>query len=272
MSHSCFLCEKRRDKLNNIALHGCVAKVSIKNIFNSFVLYRFPKDVTVCKQWMQACGLMPNEVVKNVRICSNHFKPNDYKTKNNEVGRKCLKRNAIPSMHATIASIQNVPATEGRESKSSDITETSPVNRRHFAEPRFVSEIRTPDVSTPKRASRIISFVKRSFDKKIKIIKTLRNKKKLFKKTSYLSGRIAWTFARKKLNRCGNGRNDGFNSRKCKSDGGTKVKRIEMVHEGNKKFCSYASFLLAKSISVYSRNVEEYATTPFNASQMVSKY
>lgn len=38
--------------------------------------------------------------------------------------------------------------------------------KRLFAEPRYISEICTADMSTPKRTKRIISFVKKENDKK----------------------------------------------------------------------------------------------------------
>jgi hypothetical protein len=57
--------------------------------------------------------------------------------------------------------------------------------KRKFAEPRFISEIKTPDVSTPKRARRVLSLVRRIDEKKSKMIQTLQNKNR------YLMKRIA---------------------------------------------------------------------------------
>lgn len=49
-------------------------------------------------------------------------------------------------------------------------------NKRRFAEPRYISEISTPDVATPERARRIINFVKRVDQRKCQQIKKLQNK------------------------------------------------------------------------------------------------
>lgn len=59
--------------------------------------------------------------------------------------------------------------------------------KRKFAEPRYISEICTPDVSTPKRARRVIAFVKETDKAKSKKIATLeKDNRKLKKRISSL--------------------------------------------------------------------------------------
>lgn len=48
--------------------------------------------------------------------------------------------------------------------------------KRRVFEPRYTSEIRTPDFETPKRTRRILNFVRDSDEKKSKLIKSLRNR------------------------------------------------------------------------------------------------
>lgn len=52
--------------------------------------------------------------------------------------------------------------------------------RRRYVEPRYISEITTPDVQTPKRASRIIKFVKNNYMKQKEHIKKLQKKNRNF--------------------------------------------------------------------------------------------
>jgi hypothetical protein len=58
---------------------------------------------------------------------------------------------------------------------------STPKRRRVYA-PRYISEIRTPDVNTPRRASRIIRLVKENTLKQKKRIKALQNANRLLKK------------------------------------------------------------------------------------------
>lgn len=47
--------------------------------------------------------------------------------------------------------------------------------KRRFAEPRYISEISTPDVATPKRARRVLKLVKETDEKKSRTIKKLQD-------------------------------------------------------------------------------------------------
>lgn len=58
---------------------------------------------------------------------------------------------------------------------------TTPKRRRVF-EPRFISEIRTPDIQSPKRAKRILNFVRDTDKRKSKLIKSLQDRKRKLEK------------------------------------------------------------------------------------------
>lgn len=51
-----------------------------------------------------------------------------------------------------------------------------------FAEPRYISEINTSDVSTPRRARRVISFIKQKDKKKSEQIKSLQDENRRLRK------------------------------------------------------------------------------------------
>ncbi|XP_036320375.1 uncharacterized protein LOC118734791 [Rhagoletis pomonella] len=51
-----------------------------------------------------------------------------------------------------------------------------------YAEPRYISEISTPHLATSRRASRILKFVKNSFNKKTKLIKAFPDKARYLRK------------------------------------------------------------------------------------------
>lgn len=53
-----------------------------------------------------------------------------------------------------------------------NITSTSTPKRRRYIEPRYVDEIRTPDVATPRKARRVIKLVKR-----VNLVKSTKIKK-----------------------------------------------------------------------------------------------
>ncbi|KAK0167726.1 hypothetical protein PV327_001598 [Microctonus hyperodae] len=54
--------------------------------------------------------------------------------------------------------------------------------KRRVFEPRYISEIRTPDFETPRRTKRILSFVRDTDKKKSKMIKALREKNRKLEK------------------------------------------------------------------------------------------
>lgn len=65
--------------------------------------------------------------------------------------------------------------------------------KRKYVDPRFIFEISTPDVSTPKRTKRVLTFIKNTDKKKSKIIKNLQAKnRKLSKRIASFKELIAY--------------------------------------------------------------------------------
>ncbi|XP_039311788.1 uncharacterized protein LOC105206900 [Solenopsis invicta] len=57
-----------------------------------------------------------------------------------------------------------------------------PRKKRMFAEPRYISEINTSNVSTPRRARRVISFIKQKDKKKSEQIKSIQDENRRLRK------------------------------------------------------------------------------------------
>ncbi|XP_067644548.1 uncharacterized protein [Eurosta solidaginis] len=145
MSKRCFLCDKKRDRFNNIGLH-C-----------------FPKNAETCEKWLEACGLTTSDNLTNMRICSNHFQVNDFNPESSNIGR--LMNGAFPSIDVCISS-RNMRSSceETSVHLPSDGAEeiSTPVKKTPFSDPRFISEIKTSDVATPSRVSSVIALTTKS--------------------------------------------------------------------------------------------------------------
>lgn len=64
---------------------------------------------------------------------------------------------------------------------ANDSNYTTPKKRRAF-EPRFISEIRTPDIQTPTKARRNLNFVRDTDKRKSKLIKSLQDRNRKLEK------------------------------------------------------------------------------------------
>lgn len=69
----------------------------------------------------------------------------------------------------------DVPPTSKVSHSNSEEDCYSPPKKRFFAEPRYISEINSFDVSTPRKARRVIKFIKTEDEKKRKEIKSLQD-------------------------------------------------------------------------------------------------
>lgn len=74
-----------------------------KNENSELSFFRFPKDSTIKKEWIIKCYRKDKWNVDNGRICSIHFKQEDFeKDFQNELmnlpPRKILKKDAVPSL------------------------------------------------------------------------------------------------------------------------------------------------------------------------------
>ncbi|KAF5279810.1 hypothetical protein FQA39_LY18232 [Lamprigera yunnana] len=58
----------------------------------------FPKDISIRKKWLNACGLKENDILKNTRICGNHFSETCFHIVNTLSKRISLIKGSVPSL------------------------------------------------------------------------------------------------------------------------------------------------------------------------------
>ncbi|XP_071525284.1 transposable element P transposase [Panulirus ornatus] len=96
---------------SNCSISSCLSNYSQGN--ESVIFHRFPKDNTVRREWITACGQQDIINPNNARICSLHFKPSDYERNMKyellrqpvPKNQRRLKAGAVPTIH--------LPAPEG---------------------------------------------------------------------------------------------------------------------------------------------------------------
>ena len=88
------------------AVYGCSNRCKSKVEGKTISFYRFPKDPELIKKWTNACRRKDCFNVKNARICSIHFQPQDYaRSLKHELLNYCpksartLKDDAIPTQN-----------------------------------------------------------------------------------------------------------------------------------------------------------------------------
>ncbi|XP_039304081.1 uncharacterized protein LOC120356824 isoform X2 [Solenopsis invicta] len=191
MPRSCYLCKRKTTEDEKITLH------------------KFPKTPEIRKKWIDACGFHEKDVSK-IYICSHHFDlPNNTE--------KRLPPGAIPTVQITVpnqsveSNASTMRSTTVNTSKSfevnifnADVMDCAnavhsisealtyhssceenispPRKKRMFAEPRYISEINTSNVSTPRRARRVISFIKQKDKKKSEQIKSIQDENRRLRK------------------------------------------------------------------------------------------
>ncbi|XP_053598979.1 uncharacterized protein LOC103569873 [Microplitis demolitor] len=84
MVHSCYLCDRKASKADNISLH------------------KFPKNAELRTKWSNTCELTKNDDLNRVYICSRHFRTDDI-CQSNIFGKvkTCIKRDAVPTLFLT---------------------------------------------------------------------------------------------------------------------------------------------------------------------------
>ncbi|KAF5285910.1 hypothetical protein FQA39_LY04371 [Lamprigera yunnana] len=58
----------------------------------------FPKDISIRKKWLNACGLKENDILKNTRICGNHFSETCFHIVNTVTKCRSLIKGSVPSL------------------------------------------------------------------------------------------------------------------------------------------------------------------------------
>ncbi|KAK5645577.1 hypothetical protein RI129_006877 [Pyrocoelia pectoralis] len=170
----CYLCNRERS--DEIALH------------------RIPKDPETSAAWVEFCKLnVIYDDISKVEICSNHFDIKDFiNSKAKEFGGKLrLKFGAVPSTSISrnlfkmdpIQARSNLPLLVPGPSYSEPTTP----KRKRFSQPRYVGEIKSPHLVTPRRAKRMFSLASKKIDLQAKKIKILQQKnRRLVKKVKKL--------------------------------------------------------------------------------------
>ena len=88
------------------AVYGCSSSYRNNVEKKTISLYHFPKDPEISKKWVNACKRKDSINIKTARICSFHFKPDDYaRSLKHELLGYCptnarkLKNDAIPTQN-----------------------------------------------------------------------------------------------------------------------------------------------------------------------------
>ncbi|KYN06208.1 hypothetical protein ALC62_02847, partial [Cyphomyrmex costatus] len=75
-------------------------------------IYRFPKNENLRKQWLHACRLSIKDDVRNVYICSDHFRNDDYRDNRGLLRTmSLLKQGLVPSINIPNPSV-NIDANQ----------------------------------------------------------------------------------------------------------------------------------------------------------------
>lgn len=60
------------------SVYGCNMDNNAKDFCSTISFHSFPNDKTVCKRWVYLCRRKDVFNIKTARICSKHFKPDDF--------------------------------------------------------------------------------------------------------------------------------------------------------------------------------------------------
>ncbi|KAK4886979.1 hypothetical protein RN001_003250 [Aquatica leii] len=170
----CYLCNRERS--NEIALH------------------KIPKDPGTSAAWVKFCKLnVTYDDISKVEICSNHFDVKDFINPRAKefVGKLKLKLGAVPSTSISRNLLKMDPVqAQGNLTLSvpgpSDAEPSTP-KRKRFSQPRYVGEIRSPHLVTPRRAKKMLTLASQKIDVQAKKIKILQQKnRRLVKKVKKL--------------------------------------------------------------------------------------
>uniref|UniRef100_A0A3B5PTA1 THAP domain-containing protein 1 n=1 Tax=Xiphophorus maculatus TaxID=8083 RepID=A0A3B5PTA1_XIPMA len=80
----------------------CVPLCPVSSRCNKFLsFFSFPADEELRKQWIVAIRRADLAIKAHTRVCSRHFKPEDIKEPETEMGRRRLKKGAVPALFET---------------------------------------------------------------------------------------------------------------------------------------------------------------------------
>ncbi|KAL1488711.1 hypothetical protein ABEB36_014510 [Hypothenemus hampei] len=163
----------------------------------------FQRDPDQRKKWMEACGL--TNIKKESRVCSDHFKWNDFSDSLNTFCRRKLKLEGLSQNIKTYCknenSIENELGLSGEQPGSSRELQCATVNGQrpmeinepkrmkefeHCGDPileaRYIGALTVAHFLTPRKAKRHLELVKRKVDADRNKIKSFSKKRKQFRK------------------------------------------------------------------------------------------
>ncbi|XP_069704855.1 uncharacterized protein [Periplaneta americana] len=117
---------------------------------SDLIYHSFPKDDSVCKQWIHACRRKDKINIKNATVCSVHFLPEDYERDLkaellNIKPKKILKISVVPSLHLDIDSRpnqMNIETSSSRQPESPQLTKPKGVRRKRDIRPDHIYALR----------------------------------------------------------------------------------------------------------------------------------
>ncbi|KAL1493916.1 hypothetical protein ABEB36_009596 [Hypothenemus hampei] len=180
--------------------------------------HSYPRDPDQRKKWMEACGL--TNIKKESRVCSDHFKWNDFSDSLSTFCRRKLKLGVIPTpsnrykrdfaeiseKQAGLSGEQPGPSEEqpepceeqpgsSRELQCATVNGQGPMEINepermkeieHCGDPileaRYIGDLTVAHFSTPRKAKRHLELVKRKVDADRNKIKSFSKKRKQFQK------------------------------------------------------------------------------------------
>ncbi|XP_070152317.1 uncharacterized protein [Polyergus mexicanus] len=95
----------------------CKYRVIQTHVMTDISLYGLPKNDELLKKWLLAIGKTERKICESSRICSRHFKEDDFRY-SIVGGKRFLKRGAIPSLHL------NEESKDDRLSDTGHVVET----------------------------------------------------------------------------------------------------------------------------------------------------
>ncbi|KAL3272868.1 hypothetical protein HHI36_014329 [Cryptolaemus montrouzieri] len=163
----CYLCNRKRDSKRS--------------------LHKIPKNPNTRPAWLAFCKLDETiDDVSNIHICCDHFFDTDYlEPRARELGNKMILRpGSIPSIlkpYQSSAILITPLAPHTTPSKSDSIEEQKVMQNEDvsipkkpiLSESKYVGEISTASLTTPRRAERSLNIAKRKISQQAKKIRKL---------------------------------------------------------------------------------------------------
>ncbi|KAF2883187.1 hypothetical protein ILUMI_22987 [Ignelater luminosus] len=180
--------------------------------------HKFPKSESLRSLWLQACNLTPEDNVNSLKICSKHFKEDDFVDLNARRfgGIIRLKTNAVPSpsviecnvtvakpvsefskelnmpststahemkicsnvVHPSTCTNEEIMSNNEQEMILETEVQRTPTKRKHVLTPWYVGDLSDLDVTTSRKAKRSLQMAQATITKQRKKIKSLQQQRR----------------------------------------------------------------------------------------------